>query len=124
MLRKVCIILLNSGSIDLRDCAMPIMHAMTARALDCEVEMYFVGPAIRLLTVGDSTDLAALDATHTLREQLRAARQEGIELFACSAAQRTYVKGGMVLADYCSGVAGAASYLARALDPDWRVLTY
>ncbi|MDD5181184.1 MAG: DsrE family protein [Gallionellaceae bacterium] len=124
MLRKVCIILLNSGSVDLRDCAMPIMHAMTARALDCEVEMYFVGPAIRLLTMGDSADLAAPGATHTLREQLRMARQEGIELFACSAAQRTYIKGDMALADYCSGVAGATSYLARALDPDWRVLTY
>ena len=123
MLRKVCIIMLNSGSIDLRDCTMPIMHAMTARALDCEVEMHFAGPAIRLLTVEGDADPAAPGATHTLREQLRKAHQEGIELFACSAAQRTYVKGD-ALADYCSGVTGAASYLARALDPDWRVLTY
>lgn len=120
MTRNVCILLLNSGNVDLHDCTMPIMHAMTARALDCKVEMYFVGPAIRLLAAESNADPVA----PALIEQLRAARQEGIDLFACSTAQRMYIKSDTALANYCSGVAGAASYLARALDPDWRVLTY
>ncbi|MET3134479.1 putative peroxiredoxin [Oxalobacteraceae bacterium GrIS 1.11] len=121
---KLCIIVLNCGGADLRDCAVPIMHAMTARALDCEVEMHFVGRSIRLLSAGADADLLAPGASRTLAGQLRAAREDGIALFACVAAHRTHGDGVAPLADYCSGFAGATSFLGRALDPEWRVLTY
>lgn len=126
MIRRLCIILVNSGSRDPADCAMPIMHALTACALDCEVEMHFAGPAVRLL-LGAAPDPAGPESAGVLADlvaQLRGASANGVRLYACPAALRRHASVEAPLADFCSGVAGAATYLGRVLDPEWRTLTY
>ena len=46
-------ILLNSATPDRPEiCVSPLIHALAAKALDCEVEIHFSGPSIRLLVAG------------------------------------------------------------------------
>ena len=123
-LGKMCLMIMQAGAQDLADCATPLMHALTASAMECEVEVYFIGPGVRLLAQGVAQTVVANDSKKTLAVLLDDAKDSGIRLYACTSAWKAHAPGGATLAPQCAGFGGAATYLGRALDPAWRVLTY
>lgn len=106
-------------------CVTPLIHALAARALDCEVEIHFAGPAVRLL-VADVAD--ALYATpqreKSIGDFLREVAAENVRLLNCSMAKAAWVTENETLIPECSGAAGATAFVARTLDPQWRTLVF
>ena len=123
-LRKLCFMVLNSGTSDLGDCATPLMHALTASAMECDVEMHFIGPGVRLLAAGAADSVLAGSPPRPLGALLDEARNSGVRIHACTSAWKAHVPSGSALGPQSAGFAGAATYLGRALDPAWRVLSY
>jgi hypothetical protein len=106
-------------------CATPLVHALAARALDCEVEIHFSGPAIRLLVEGVAAGLYPTAAREkSILAFLREASSAGVSLLACSMAQAAWVAGDEKLIAECNGHAGATLFVARTLDPDWHTLVF
>lgn len=102
----------------------PLIHALAARALDAEVEIHFAGPAIRWLVDGVANQKFATPAREkSIGDFLREVQQEGATLYACGMAQAQWVAAGEVLMPGCRH-AGATAFVVRALDPEWRTLTY
>lgn len=116
--------LMQAGTSDLADCVTPLMHALTASAMEAEVEMYFIGPCVRLLAGDTAHNVIAAESQKPLARLLDDARDSGIRLYVCTSAWKAHVPDGTALAAQCAGFGGAATYLGRALDPAWRVLTY
>ena len=106
-------------------CVTPLVHAMAACALDCEVEIHFAGPSVRLL-VENVPD--ALYPTAAREKSIRTFMQEavaaGASLLACSMAQATWVAPDERLIPECEGSVGATAYVVRALDPAWKTLVF
>lgn len=106
-------------------CVTPLIHALAARALDCEVEIHFAGPAVRLLVDGVADGLYATSAQEkSLGEFLREAAAENVRLFICSMAKAAWITADETLIPECSGTAGATSFVARTLDPAWKTLVF
>ena len=123
-LRKICLLVMQAGADDLADCVTPLMHALTASAMEAEVEVYFIGPCVRLLAEGVAQTVIAVESKKPLAILLGDAHESGIRLYACTSAWKAHVPDGAALAAQCAGFGGAATYLGRALDPAWRVLSY
>jgi predicted peroxiredoxin len=119
-------ILLYAASVDQPElCVTPLIHALAARALDCEVEIHFAGPSIRLLVKGVADRLyPTSEREKSILEFLQEGSEAGVTLLACSMAQAAWVKEGEVLIGECSGAAGATAFIARSLDARWRTLVY
>jgi uncharacterized protein len=119
-------ILLNSATPDRPDiCVSPLIHALAARALDCEVEIHFAGPSIRLLVVGVADELYPTPQKEkSILSFLQEASSAGVSLYACSMAKAAWVAEGERLIPECSGAAGATAFVVRALDPEWRTLVF
>lgn len=102
----------------------PLVHALAARALDAEVEIHFAGPAVRWLVEGVAdAAFATLDKEKSVGDFLREVEQEGVMLYACGMAQAHWAKSGERLLPGARH-AGATAFVVRALDPEWRTLTY
>jgi len=102
----------------------PLIHALAARALDAEVEIHFAGPAVRWLVEGVADAAFATPQNEkSVGDFLREVQQEGATLYACSMAQAHWVNTGESLLAGCRH-AGATAFVVRALDPEWRTLTY
>lgn len=102
----------------------PLVHALAARALDAEVEIHFAGPAVRWLLPAVA-DAAFTTPTQekTVGDFLRESLAAGVRLYACGMARAAWIaEGEELLAEV--GAAGATAFVARALDPEWRTLTY
>ena len=123
-IRKMCFLVLHAGSNDLADCATPILHALTASAMECEVEMYFIGPGVRILSEQGAEAIIAPELKRSVATLLDDAHESGIRLYACTSAWKAHLPGGSKLATRYAGFAGAATYLGRAMAPEWRVLSY
>ncbi|MFN0163085.1 MAG: DsrE family protein [Burkholderiales bacterium] len=123
-LRKLCFMVLHCGAGGLDECTIPVLHALTASAMECEVEMHFIGPGVRLLAASIADGVPAKPNTRPLGALLEDARASGISMFACTSAWKAHAHAGATLAAHSAGFAGAATYLGRALDPSWRVLHY
>ena len=123
-LRKICLLVIQAGADDLADCVTPLMHALTASAMEAEVEVYFIGPCVRLLAEGVAQTVIAVESKKPLATLLDDAHESGVRLYACTSAWKAYVPGNATLATQCAGFGGAATYLGRALNPAWRVLSY
>lgn len=123
-LRKLCFLVLHSGAGALSDCATPILHALTANAMECEVEMHFIGAGVRLLAAGVAEEVPAGLPPKPLAALLADAHANGVRIHACTSAWKAHAPTGAGLTAYSAGFAGAATYLGRALDPAWRVLSY
>ena len=105
-------------------CVTPLVHALAARALDCEVEIHFAGPAVRWLV----ECVAATAYPMPLRDKsierfLDELAAEGVKLFACGMALAAWVRPEEALIAH-AGFAGATAFVARGLDPTWRTLVY
>ena len=106
-------------------CVTPLIHALAARALDCEVEIHFAGPAVRLLVDGVADGLFATSAEEkSIGEFLREVAAENVRLFNCSMAKAAWITADETLIPECSGAAGATAFVARTLDPAWRTLVF
>ena len=102
----------------------PLVHALAARALDAEVEIHFAGPAVRWLVEGVAdAAFATPDKEKSVGDFLRDVAQEGVMLYACGMAQAHWVESGERLL-LGARHAGAKAFVVRALDPEWRTLTY
>ncbi len=123
-IRKLCLLVLHTGGANLADCATPISHALTANAMECEVEVYFIGRSVRVLVEAESQPPASASQPTPVLAMLEDAYENGVRIFACTSAWKANSLPGEILATRCAGFAGAATYLGRALDPTWRVLSY
>lgn len=110
-------------------CATPFYFASAAAAMDVEVEMYFTARSVRLLAKGvaetlfaDGTAVGA--APRSVADFLADAAGFGARFFACPTALRAHGVAAEALRPEVSGQAGAAAFLARTLDPDWRTLSF
>ena len=105
-------------------CATPFFHAAAAAALDVPVEMYFTSRSVLLLVPDNVRDLRAGREGRTVAEYMRMARTEGVRFLACTDALAAHGVDTAAVSGAVDGFAGAAAFMARALDPDWTTLTY
>jgi predicted peroxiredoxin len=103
----------------------PLVHALAARALDCEVEIHFAGPAVRWLVSGVA-DAAYATPAHekSILAWLRQVTATDVPLFACSMACAAWIKKEETLIPEFTGAAGATAFVARTLDPEWRTVIF
>jgi predicted peroxiredoxin len=104
--------------------AAPFVYALTARALDLEVEMHFTSSTVRWLFEGVAaaayTDQAK---TKTVRDFLRETHAAGVKHFACAMALEEHRRD-ETLVDEVEAVAGAATVIGAAADRGTRVLVF
>lgn len=103
----------------------PLVHALAACALDCEVEIHFAGPAVRWLVDGIADASYATPAQEqSIGDWLQKVSAAGVPLFACSMARLAWVREDETLIAQYSGAAGATAFIARTLDPQWRTTVF
>ncbi len=106
-------------------CATPFFHAAAAAAMDAEVEIYFTSRSVKLLAKGVAASLpTGPRQRETVYAFMQRASEHGAKFFACSHAMEEH---GVAEADFIpevTGVAGAAVYMQRCLDPQWSAITY
>lgn len=103
----------------------PLVHALAARALDCEVEIHFAGPAVRWLVEGvAAAAYPTPEREKSIQRFLDELAADGAKLLACSMATAAWVGPGETFIHQCSGAAGATAFVARNLDPSWRTLVF
>ncbi len=123
--RKLAILLWSATAERPALCATPFVHAAAAAAFDCEVEVHFAGPAVRLLVAGVAENLRpwpGMDAS--IYQMMRQATNLGVSLNACAMAMGALVGGDEVLIPEYGGTVAASAFVARSLDPDWATLVF
>lgn len=124
--RKKLAILLWSVTADRPElCATPFVHAAAAAAFDCEVEIHFAGPTVRLLVAGVAESLRPWPQAETsIYQMMRQATNLGASLNACAMAMGSLVAKDEALIPEYAGTIAASAFVARALDPEWATLVY
>ncbi len=124
--RKKLAILLWSATPDRPQlCATPFVHAAAAAAFDCEVEIHFAGPTVRLLVAGVADGLRPWPGVETsIYQMLRQATNLGVSLRACTMAMGALVGGDEALIPEFGGSIAASAFVDRALDPEWATLVF
>jgi predicted peroxiredoxin len=108
MKHKLAILIWGAGPDRPQLCATPFVHAAAGASFDCEVEIHFAGPAVRLLVEGVAADLRPWpDMSASVYDMMRQAANLDAKL----------------IPEY-SGTAGASAFVQRALDPEWATLVY
>lgn len=104
--------------------AAPFVYALAARALDREVEMHFTSSAVRWLVAGEA-DGAFTDRARskTVGDFIREAHAAGVKLYACAMARHEHARD-ETLIEEIEGVAGAATVVDSAAEPDARVMIF
>ncbi|MBK9521331.1 MAG: peroxiredoxin [Rhodocyclaceae bacterium] len=106
-------------------CATPFVHAAAASAFDCEVEIHFSGPAVRLLVVGVAKALRPWPGLDTsIYDLMQQAADGHVSFRACAMATSTLITGQDALIPEYSGSSGASAFVDRALDPAWATLVF
>lgn len=104
--------------------AAPFVYALAARALEIEVEMHFTAGAVRWLfegvAAGAFTDQAQ---TKTVLDFIREAATAGVRLYACAMAMHERRRGEPLIPEM-TGIAGAATVVGAAVEPDCRVMVF
>lgn len=124
--RKKLAILLWSATVERPQlCATPFVHAAAAAAFDCEVEIHFAGPAVRLLVTGVADGLRPWPGTETsIYQMMRQATNLGVSLRACAMAMGALVAKDEALIPEFGGTIAASAFVDRALDPEWATLVF
>lgn len=106
-------------------CATPFVHAAAAAAFDCEVEIHFAGPSVRLLVEGVAANLRPWpDSETSLLDMMRQAANLDVKLLACAMAINALVgKEEKLIREY-TGTAAASAFVQRSLDPEWATLVF
>jgi predicted peroxiredoxin len=104
--------------------AAPFVYALAARALEIDVEMHFTAGAVRWLFDGVA-EAAYTDQlrTKTVGDYIREAAAAGIRLYACAMALKERRRGEGLIAQ-ATGVAGAATVVDAAMQPDCRLMVF
>ncbi len=106
-------------------CSMPFVYAAVAAAMDCEVEIHFTGPSVRLLVAGVAANLHSEPKnTRSVYSFMQEATEHGARFLGCSMALREYLGDDDTKIAEFSGTAGAATFIMRNLDSEWRVMVF
>lgn len=105
-------------------CAAPFVYAATAAALDCEVEIHFSGPSVRLLVEGVAAGLGASQRRPAIADFMGQAANLGVRFLACAMALKAHLREGERLIPECAGTPGAGAFVERTLDCEWRTLVF
>jgi len=104
--------------------AAPFVYALTARALEVEVEMHFTADAVRWLFRGVADNAWTDQArSKSVGDFIREAAAAGVRLYACAMALNERRRG-EALIEEVSGIAGAATVIGAALERETRVLVF
>lgn len=123
--KKLAILLWSATPERPQLCATPFVHAAAAAAFDCEVEIHFAGPAVRLLVAGVADGLRPWPGTATsIYQMLRQATNLGVSLRACAMAMGALVGEDEALIPEFGGTIAASAFVDRALDPEWATLVF
>lgn len=106
-------------------CATPFFHAAAAAAMDVDVEIFFTSASVLLLKrgVADALSTGPRRAA-TVYSFMQEAARLGARFYACSQAMAEHGLDRKDLVPELTGVAGAATYVARTLDEDWANVVY
>ncbi|GBL46420.1 hypothetical protein SFMTTN_2234 [Sulfuriferula multivorans] len=106
-------------------CGTPFFQAAAAAAMDAEVEIYFASSATRLLVRGIADGIHPSDnKAKSVYGFMQDAAQLGVKFFACGGALEAYAITSELLIPECTGIAGAAAYICRVMDDDWKSIAY
>lgn len=106
-------------------CATPFVHAAAAAAFDCEVEVHFAGPTVRLLVDGVAANLRPWPGVETsILDMMRQAANLDVKFLACGMAMNALVSKDEDLIPEYTCTAAASAFVQRSLDPEWATLTY
>lgn len=122
--QKIAILIRSSTPDRPELCDMPFVYAAVAAAMDCEVEVHFTGPAIRLLVEGVAAGLYPKPEGKSVYSYMQDAAEQGARFLGCSLALRDYLSPDEKKIAEFSGAAGAAAFIMRTLDPEWRVMYF
>lgn len=124
--RRKLAILVWSATVDRPAlCATPFVHAAAAAAFDCQVEMHFAGPAVRLLVRGVASAVRPWPNDSTsIEDIMQQASDAGVNFLACAMAMHALIGPGDALIAGYSGTAGASAFIDRVLDPEWSTLVF
>ena len=93
--------------------------------MDCEVEMHFTAKSVRLLVEDVAARLYASRAREkSIYDFMRDAARFGAKFYACSMSAREHLAQEEKLIAEVSGMAGAAAFIDRVLDPAWATAIY
>lgn len=123
--RKLAILLWSATAERPALCATPFVHAAAAAAFDCEVEIHFAGPTVRLLVAGVADGLRPWPGVDTsIYQMMRQAANLDVSFRACAMAMESLVGKDEALIPEYGGTVAASAFVARALDPEWATLVF
>lgn len=123
--RKLAILLWSATADRPELCATPFVHAAAAAAFDCEVEIHFAGPTVRLLVAGIADGLRPWPNMKTsIYELMRQAAGVRVSFRACAMAMTSLVGNHEILIPEYEGNSGASAFVDRVLDPAWATLVF
>jgi predicted peroxiredoxin len=119
-------ILLWSVSVERPDlAAAPFVYAAVAGAMDCQVEIHFAGPSVRLLVPGVAAGLRTGAASEkTVYAFMQEAAGFGARFLGCSMALAEHLTARAERIPEFSAPAGAGAFVSRVLDPEWKTLVF
>lgn len=104
-------------------CAAPFVYAAAAAALDCQVEIHFAGPAVKLLQVGVAEG-SVTSGGRSIYAFMREAAGLDVRFIPCAMSALQHLPVDRELISEASATAGATAFVDRALDPEWRTLVF
>ncbi len=123
--KKLAILLWSATPERPQLCATPFVHAAAAAAFDCDVEIHFAGPAVRLLVSGVAEALRPWPGVDTsIYQMMRQATNLGVSLRACAMAMGALVARDEALIPEYGGTIAASAFVSRALDTEWATLVF
>ncbi|MDP1610150.1 MAG: DsrE family protein [Sulfuritalea sp.] len=124
-LKKLAILVWSATPDRPQLCATPFVHAAAAAAFDCEVEIHFAGPAVRLLVAGVAESLRPWPGVDTsIYHMMRQAANLDVSFRACAMAMGELVGKDEALIPEYAGPIAASVFVDRTLDPEWATLVY
>lgn len=125
MAEKLAIMLLNINPDHPHVCGTPFFQAAAAAAMDVEVEIYFASRAVCLLIDGVADQIYPSDnLTKSVYGFMKDAADLGVKFFACGGAMEPCDVTKEHLVPECTGIAGAATFVTRVMDDEWKTITY
>ncbi len=125
MADKLAIMLLTIDPDHPHVCGTPFFQAAAAAAMDVDVEIYFASRSVRLLIEGIADSIyPSDDLTKTVYGFMKDAADLGVKFFACGGAMEPCDVTKEQLVAECTGIAGAATFVTRVMDDEWKTITY
>lgn len=122
---KLLIVLVNTDPRNAEELGSPFFQAAVAAAMDFEVEVICTATAGRLMRRGVAELLSVKSGSEkTVYDFIKDAHAAGVKFYACSGNLDLFDMTEADLIPECSGLVGSAYIIDRAMNDDYRVLTY